>query len=94
MAFIIGGCILGILGGSFLGLCFANMFADIPNPCKIIIIIISIISLSIICGLGLESENYNYNNGYCIKCGAEYEAITHKNRTYYECPNCHFGCWY
>ena len=90
---IIGGIILGVIAGGFSGSSLANMFDDTRKSHKVIIVVVTIAIFSIICGLGLESENYNFNNGYCVRCGAKYEAITHKNnQTYYECPNCHFGC--
>lgn len=95
MKFIISGIVLGIIAGVFPGLCLANMFDDTKKSHKVIIVIITIAIFSIICGLELKSDNYNFNNGYCVQCGTKYEAITHKNsQTYYECPNCHFGCWY
>lgn len=41
-------------------------------------------------------ETHNFNNGYCINCGAKYEAISRSRngQTYYECPNCYYGTYY
>ena len=47
--------------------------------------------------IALFYNNYQlWNDGYCIKCGTKYEAISRGNgsETYYECPNCRFGLWY
>ena len=95
MEFVISGIILGIISGCLPGLGIANLFDNTKKSHEIIIIIATIAIFSIICGLGLKSENDNFNSGYCVECGTKYKAITHKNsQTYYECPNCYFGCWY
>lgn len=95
MEFVISGIVLGIVTGIFPGLCLANLSDNTKKFYKIIIVVITIIIFSVICGIGLKSENDNFNNGYCVECGTKYEAISHKNsQTYYECPKCHFGCWY
>ena len=95
MEFVISGIVLGVIAGIVPGLCLANLSDNTKKCHKIIIVITTIAVFSVICGIGLKCENDNFNNGYCIKCGTKYEAITHKNsQTYYECPNCHFRCWY
>lgn len=95
MEFLISGVILGIIAGGFPGLCLANLSDNTKKSHKIMIVIATIVIFSVICGIGLKSENDNFNSGFCVGCGTKYEAITHENnQTYYECPNCHFGCWY
>lgn len=60
-----------------------------------------LIFLGVVCFIGLLFlmsfwESSQWNNGYCINCGTKYEAIsrTHNGQTYYECPNCYYGCYY
>lgn len=98
MRFIIEGITLGIISGVFPGVCYANLLDCTKKSHKVIVVGITIIILSIACTAALKKENNNFNNfnnGYCVECETEYEAITHKNnQTYYECPKCHYGCWY
>lgn len=90
---VIGGGILGTLVGGFYGLCISSCFTN--KNSKIATIILSIIIWSGFITLGLYSDKTNFNDGYCVKCGTKYDAITHKDgKTYYECPNCHYGVWY
>lgn len=95
MEFVIGGIILGIISGGFIGLCISAIFDIKSSSCKYTTWIISIAIFSVICACGLKCEYDNFNNGYCIKCDTKYEAITYRHgETYYECSNCHYGCWY
>lgn len=90
---ILGGGIIGTLAGGFIGLCISSCFSN--KKSKIAITILSIIILSFFVTLGFYSDKTNFNDGYCVECGTKYDAITHKQgRTYYECPNCHYGIWY
>lgn len=56
----------------------------------VFVFVISFITIVAEC----RNNQDNFNNGYCIKCGTKYEAISHQGKTYYECPNCYFGCWH
>lgn len=41
-------------------------------------------------------ESKEFNSGYCINCNTKYNALsrTKNGQTYYECPNCYYGCYY
>ena len=68
---------------------------------KLILTIFSILAVALVvaltihlCSIYVEEQEKVWNNGYCIKCGTPYQAISYwKGSTRYECPNCHFAMW-
>lgn len=43
-----------------------------------------------------QDQGKYFNHGFCIKCGTKYEAVdrTWIGTTYYECPECYYGCYF
>lgn len=95
---LLDGIIVGSIPGIFFGIIVVAIMGLLMTKKNwfikaITFIIVNIIFIGICFG-GLRSERINFNNGYCIRCGAKYQAIQHqRNQTYYECPECYFGTW-
>lgn len=95
MQSVAGGIFLGVLSGIFIGIICIFGQENKTTFQKVIMTLISVVICSIIWIFSFNMSNSAFNNGYCIECGTKYEAVTrNNNQTYYECPNCHFGCWY
>lgn len=90
---LIASLVLGCIAGGFIGLMWSTFEESIKA--KLAIITISIFVFSLFIYVGMSFEDKSFNNGYCIRCGTKYEAITHRNgQTYYECPNCYYRVWH
>lgn len=88
--------IIIIIMGTILGLLAGRVFVYFLDRGIGVWVALPILMAVILVGLTLvPSDESEFNNGYCIKCGAKYEAVDHRNnQTYYECPECHYGTWY
>lgn len=88
--------IMAVIMGAILGCIAGRAFVRFLDGGLGMWIAFPILIVAILAGLMLiPGDESEFNNGYCIKCGAKYEAIDHRNnQTYYECPECHYGTWY
>jgi len=96
--FIAFGLVFSVTIGLFMSLVIISM-CDIKNKKKkrIAIIVLAFVIGFLIGGtfcLQTQMDNKNWNNGFCLKCGGQYELteVTHiknsGNLYYYTCKDC------
>lgn len=85
--------LIGIMAGGFPGILWSGFCKH--KLSKFLCTSLMILVFTLFAYGGISSELTSFNNGYCIRCGTKYQALTHRDsQTYYECPNCHYGVWH
>ena len=88
--YLFPGFILSTLFNCLFILMIAN--SKIKIILKIFWSIVLIIFFTIIFACMFNLENKQWNNGYCLRCGTPYQAISYSHgSTRYECPKCHYA---